>query len=184
MGSADCSKEEYPNGVACAQTSTLREQRKRTILLYFQTSIPETIRVDRIVVCPTQHLQISPSASESEKKLEEQKTPQKLAAQRLTSEPQKKQGLLHCSTTSLRKVRETVNEDPLQRSLELEKLLMPEFYSSPLGEEEQKRLFWDVWFRERKIFCWVDIERLFQNAQTWDEIISHRMVSVDWGSED
>jgi len=71
----------------------------------------------------------------------------------------------------------------LQRSLQLEKLLMPEFYESPLGEKEHTRLFWDVWLKERKLFCWVDIERLFQNAQTWDEIINQRMVSVDWGSE-
>jgi hypothetical protein len=45
------------------------------------------------------------------------------------------------------------------------------------------QLFWDVWLKERKVVCRVDIERLFQNAQTWDEIINQRMVSVDWGSE-
>jgi hypothetical protein len=74
-------------------------------------------------------------------------------------------------------------ENILERSLKLEKKLMPEFYASPLGEEEHKRLFWDVWFKEKKIFCWVDIERLFQNAQSWDEIINHRMVNIDWDAE-
>jgi hypothetical protein len=74
-------------------------------------------------------------------------------------------------------------ENLLKRSLQLEKLLMPEFYVSSLGEEEHKRLFWDVWFKERKIFCWVDIERLFQNVQSWDEIINHRMVNIDWDAE-
>jgi hypothetical protein len=73
-------------------------------------------------------------------------------------------------------------ENILKRSLELEKLLLPEFYASPLGEEEHKRLFWDVWLKENK-FCWVDIERLFQNAESWDEIIDHRMVNIDWDAE-
>jgi len=74
-------------------------------------------------------------------------------------------------------------ENILQRSLELEEKLMPEFYASPLGEEEHKRLFWDVWLKERKIFCWVDIKRLFQNAQSWDEIINQRMVNIEWDAE-
>ena len=74
-------------------------------------------------------------------------------------------------------------ENILQRSLELEEKLMPEFYASPLGEEEHKRLFWDVWVKEKKKFCWVDIERLFQSAQSWDEIIDHRMVNIDWDAE-
>jgi hypothetical protein len=72
----------------------------------------------------------------------------------------------------------------LEKSLRLEQLILPEFHSSPLGENEHKRMFWDVWFREKRIFCWVDIEKLFQNATTWDEIINHRMVSVDWGSSE
>jgi hypothetical protein len=74
-------------------------------------------------------------------------------------------------------------EKLLQRSLQLEEKLMPEFYASPFGEEEHKRLFSDVWLKERKIFCWVDIERLFQIARSWDEIINQRMVNIDWEAE-
>jgi len=37
--------------------------------------------------------------------------------------------------------------------------------------------------KEKKKFCWVDIERLFQSAQSWDEIIDHRMVNIDWDAE-
>jgi hypothetical protein len=39
--------------------------------------------------------------------------------------------------------------------------------------------------KERKIFCWVDNERLFHNAQSWDddEIINQRMVNIDWDAE-
>jgi hypothetical protein len=70
-------------------------------------------------------------------------------------------------------------ENMLQRSLELEEKAMPEFYASPLGEEEHKRLLSDVWLKERKIFCWVDIE----SARSWDEIINQRMVNIDWDAE-
>jgi hypothetical protein len=44
-------------------------------------------------------------------------------------------------------------ENILERSPKLEKKLMPEFYASPLGEEEHKRLFWDVWFKKGKSFA-------------------------------
>ena len=66
-------------------------------------------------------------------------------------------------------------EDLLQRSLALEELVLPEFYNTSLGKDEHKRLFWDVWHEEKKMFCWVDIERLFQNATSWDEVVRERI---------
>lgn len=70
----------------------------------------------------------------------------------------------------------------LQMSLEYEQSVMPEFYATPLGKDEHIRLFWDVWLEEKKLFCWVDINRLFQDATSWDEIINERMVSYDWAA--
>jgi len=71
-------------------------------------------------------------------------------------------------------------EKLLQKTLDLEELVMPEFYATPLGKDEHERLFWDVWDKEKKLFCWVDIEKLFRNAKSWDEIIHERMVNYDW----
>ena len=68
----------------------------------------------------------------------------------------------------------------LERSLEFEALLMPEFSETSLGREEHRRLFWDVWLSQKKLFCWVDIERLFQNATSWNEILHDRMMRTDW----
>ena len=69
----------------------------------------------------------------------------------------------------------------LKKSLAFEELVMPEFYASSMGREEHIRLFWDVWLKEKKLFCWVDTMRLFQGATSWDEIINKRMVSYNWG---
>jgi hypothetical protein len=54
----------------------------------------------------------------------------------------------------------------LQKSLEFEQSVTPDL-----------RLFWDVWLEEKKVFLWIDINRLFQNATSWDEIFNERMVS-------
>ena len=68
----------------------------------------------------------------------------------------------------------------LQKSLDFEQSVIPEFYATPPGKDEHIRLFWDVWLEEKKLFCQVDIHRLFQNATSWDQIINERMVSYDW----
>ena len=72
-------------------------------------------------------------------------------------------------------------EQLLEKSLAMEELVMPDFFASPLGKEEHSRIFWNVWFQKKKVFCWVDIDRLFQGATSWDVIINERMVSHDWG---
>ncbi len=72
-------------------------------------------------------------------------------------------------------------EQLLEKSLAMEELVMPDFFASPLGKEEHSRIFWNVWLEEKKLFCWVDIDRLFQGATSWDVIINERMVSHDWG---
>ena len=59
---------------------------------------------------------------------------------------------------------------------------MPEFYALPLEMNEHKQIFWDVWVEEMKSFFWVDIQKLFQNATSWDEIINKRMVKYDWNA--
>ena len=76
--------------------------------------------------------------------------------------------------------RETL-EKLLEKSLAMEEVAMPDFYASPLGKEEHTRLFWNVWLRERKKFCWVDTIRLFEGVTSWNEIIDERMVRHDWG---
>ena len=68
----------------------------------------------------------------------------------------------------------------LRKSLELEERILPDFYATPMGKAEHERVFWDVWLEEKKLFCWVDIFRLFQNATTWEEIIDDRMVNHRW----
>jgi len=68
----------------------------------------------------------------------------------------------------------------LKRSLELEEMVVPEFYATPLGKDEHERLFWDVWVEEKNLFCWVDIHKLFHNAKSWNEIVNERMVNYDW----
>lgn len=72
-------------------------------------------------------------------------------------------------------------EQLLDKSLAMEELVMPDFFASPLGKEEHSRIFWNIWLQEKKQFCWVDIDRLFQGATSWDVIINERMVSHDWG---
>ncbi len=72
-------------------------------------------------------------------------------------------------------------EQLLEKSLAFEERLMPDFYDSPMGKEEHIRLFWDVWLKKKRIFCWVDIDRLFEGADSWDVIINERMVSHNWG---
>lgn len=59
---------------------------------------------------------------------------------------------------------------------------MPDFFATPLGKDTHQQLFWKVWLGEKKMFCWVDLERLFQNAASWDEIVQERMVNYDWGA--
>lgn len=72
----------------------------------------------------------------------------------------------------------------LEQSLKFEALVMPDFYATPLGREEHERMFWDTWLGERKLFCWVDIETLFQNATSWNEIVNERMVDHVWTDTD
>jgi len=72
-------------------------------------------------------------------------------------------------------------EQLLEKSLAMEKRLMPDFYDSPMGKEEHIRLFWDVWLKKKRLFCWVDTDRLFEGADSWDVIINERMVNHDWG---
>ena len=72
-------------------------------------------------------------------------------------------------------------EKLLNKSLALEEVAMPEFYHSPMGREKHIELFWGKWLRDKKIFCWVDILRLFEGVTTWDEIVNERMVTYDWG---
>jgi hypothetical protein len=57
---------------------------------------------------------------------------------------------------------------------------MPKFYATPLGKEEHIRLFWDSWLEQKKLFCWVNTDRLFENVTTWDEILNERMVTYKW----
>lgn len=72
-------------------------------------------------------------------------------------------------------------EKLLAKSLAYEELVMPEFFASSLGKKEHMRVFWDIWVKQKKLFCWVDTMRLFRGATSWDEIINERMVSFDWG---
>lgn len=72
-------------------------------------------------------------------------------------------------------------EKLLEKSLAFEEMLMPDFYASSLGKDEHIRLFWDIWLKQKKLFCTVDTARLFQGATSWDDIINKRMVSYDWG---
>ena len=73
-------------------------------------------------------------------------------------------------------------EELLKHSLEFEERIMPDFFATPLGKDTHQQLFWKVWLGEKKMFCWVDLERLFQNATSWDEIVQERMVNYDWGA--
>mmetsp|Transcript_24334 Transcript_24334/g.49590 ORF Transcript_24334/g.49590 Transcript_24334/m.49590 type:complete len:185 (-) Transcript_24334:855-1409(-) len=68
----------------------------------------------------------------------------------------------------------------LEKSLKLEELVLPAFYATPLGKQEHERWFWDVMVGEKKAYCWVDIDRLFRNARSWDEIVYERMVTHEW----
>lgn len=70
----------------------------------------------------------------------------------------------------------------LRKSLALEERVLPEFYNTPWGEAEHRRLFWKEWVERKKSFCWVNTDRLFQNAKTWKEVVDERMVSYNWTS--
>jgi len=71
-------------------------------------------------------------------------------------------------------------ETYLNKSLEFEELAMPEFYASPLGNKEHRRLYWDVWVKEKKLLCHVNITSLFHNVKSWDEIINDRIINYNW----
>ena len=73
-----------------------------------------------------------------------------------------------------------VLERLLRKSLAFEELIVPDFYVTPPGRVEHERLFWDVWHGQKKMFCWVDLVRLFANATSWEEIIDDRMVNYNW----
>ena len=77
--------------------------------------------------------------------------------------------------------RKEILDSILKQSLALEEMVMPEFYRSPLGKEKHVELFWGKWLQKKKIFCWVDLLRLFEGATSWDEIVNERMVNYDWG---
>ena len=64
----------------------------------------------------------------------------------------------------------------LQKSLDFEELVMPDYYKTPLGKAEHERLFWDVWHGEKRMFCWIDLFRLFENTTSWEDVIDDRMV--------
>jgi len=68
----------------------------------------------------------------------------------------------------------------LNKSLAFEELILPEFYNTPLGKDEHIRLFWDNWVKQKKTYCWVDTDRLFQDATSWVQILHDRMVINTW----
>ena len=66
----------------------------------------------------------------------------------------------------------------LQRTLELEEMMMPAFFKSARGEVELRRSFW-VLADEMKEFCSVDIDQLFYNKTWWDEVLNS-LNSTKW----
>jgi len=66
----------------------------------------------------------------------------------------------------------------LDKSLRFEELIMPSFSLTALGKEEHIRSFWEL--ANKKEFCWLDIERLFQNASSWEDLLHKRLVIDKW----
>ena len=78
----------------------------------------------------------------------------------------------------------------LRKSLELEEIVTGSgLYAPPSSPppprwgnktDDHERVFWDVWHGEQKLFCWIDLYRLFVNATSWQDIIDDKMVRHDW----
>lgn len=62
-------------------------------------------------------------------------------------------------------------EHLLNKSLKFEETMVPNLYASPEGEAEHRRSFWQL-ANDRKEFCDVDYDRLFENARSLDQILS------------
>jgi hypothetical protein len=58
----------------------------------------------------------------------------------------------------------------LDKSLKFEKMVLPEFDKTPLGEEKHIRDFWNS-HQTELTYCWVDIGQLFKDVNSWDEVL-------------
>ena len=61
-------------------------------------------------------------------------------------------------------------ENLLNKSLEFEKKMVPEFYKSKGGEVDHRRSFW-LMAEERKEFCHVDIAQVLHGRKTWEDAL-------------
>ena len=67
----------------------------------------------------------------------------------------------------------------LEKSLQFEKLILPGFFATDLGEVNHKRKFWEL-TETKKAFCWLDVHRLFRNAYSWNDLLTKRLVIDKW----
>ena len=58
----------------------------------------------------------------------------------------------------------------LEKSLEFEKLIMPDLFEMPHGEEEHRSTYWKL-AKEERTFCWVDTETLLNNKTSWKQVL-------------
>ena len=67
----------------------------------------------------------------------------------------------------------------LAKSLLLEELVMPEFFSTKLGREEHVQAFWKL-VNKKKAFCWLDVQRLFEGTSSYNDLLVNRMSLAQW----
>ena len=65
----------------------------------------------------------------------------------------------------------------LHKALQFERLVFPGL--SPSGTAEHVRAFWEF-ADQKKEFCWLDIDRLFETATSWQDLLENRMVIDEW----
>jgi hypothetical protein len=66
----------------------------------------------------------------------------------------------------------------LNKSLALERVLLPDFFQSPLGESQHRASFWRL-ATERKEFCWVATDQLLRGKTTWNQFLE-ALTSKSW----
>ena len=72
----------------------------------------------------------------------------------------------------------------LHKSLQFEKLVMPHFFHTPLGEQAHRQAFWHVTangtISTDNLFCSIDIPTFFGTVTSWEQLIEERMSIESW----
>ena len=68
----------------------------------------------------------------------------------------------------------------LEKTIKLEQLIVPGFFRHPLlGKEALITSFWKL-VNDKKSFCELDLDRLFQNTTSWDDLLQNRLTIKEW----